>query len=86
MKPIQTEINYTRRETHPKAQEVYLAPADENFVTDLVPSQMACVANSPGMTRRTAVWISRDEIVDVLEYDASSTRRHAKSMHNFGVN
>jgi len=48
-----------------------LAPADENLVTDLVPSEMACLANSPGRIRRTAVWISRDEMVDFFEYDAS---------------
>ena len=42
------------------------------MVTDLVPSEMACLASSPGRIRRTAVWISRDEIVDFLEYDASS--------------
>jgi len=48
-----------------------LAPADENLVTDLVPSEMACLANSPGRMRRTAVWISRDEMVDFFEYDAS---------------
>ena len=42
------------------------------LVTDLVPSEMACLASSPGRMRRTAVWISREEIVDFLEYDASS--------------
>jgi len=42
-----------------------------NFVTDLVPSEMACLLSSPGRMRRTAVWISRDEIVDFLLYDAS---------------
>ena len=45
------------------------------FVTDLVPSEIACLASSPGRMRRTAVWISRDEIVDFLEYDASSATR-----------
>ena len=44
-------------------------------MTDLVPSEMACFASSPGRMRRTAVWISRDEIVDFLEYDASSAKR-----------
>lgn len=38
------------------------------FVTALVPSETACFANSPGKMRRTAVWISRDEIVDLLLY------------------
>ena len=42
------------------------------FVTDLVPSEIACLASSPGRMRRTEVWISREEIVDFLEYDASS--------------
>jgi len=32
---------------------------------------MACLANSPGRISRTAVWISREEIVDFFEYDAS---------------
>jgi len=45
--------------------------AAENFVTDLVPSEMACLASSPGRMRRTEVWISRDEMVDFLEYEAS---------------
>jgi len=42
------------------------------LVTDLVPSEIACFANSPGRIRRTLVWISREEIVDFLEYAASS--------------
>lgn len=45
----------------------YLAPA-ENFVTDFVPSEIACLESSPGRIRRTAVWISRDEIVVFFEY------------------
>ena len=36
------------------------------FVTALVPSETACLANSPGSKRRTAVWISREEMVDFL--------------------
>lgn len=44
------------------------------LVTDLVPSEIACLANSPGRISRTAVWISREEMVDFLEYEASSTR------------
>ena len=32
----------------------------------LVPSDTACLASSPGRMRRTAVWISRDEMVDFL--------------------
>ena len=39
--------------------EVYL-------VTALVPSETACLASSPGRMRRTAVWISREEMVDLL--------------------
>src|SRR5260221_14714874 len=42
------------------------------LVTDLVPSEMACFDNSPGRIRRTAVWISREEMVDFLEYAANS--------------
>ena len=38
----------------------------ENLVTALVPSETACLANSPGNNKRTAVWISRDEMVDFL--------------------
>ena len=44
---------------------------DEYFVTPFVPSEMACLANSPGRMRRTAVWISLDEMVDFLLYEAS---------------
>jgi len=43
----------------------------ENFVTDFVPSEIACLDSSPGRIKRTLVWISREEIVDFLEYDAS---------------
>ena len=32
----------------------------ENFVTAFVPSDTACLANSPGNTKRIAVWTSRD--------------------------
>ena len=45
-------------------------------MTDLVPSEIACFASSPGRIRRTAVWISREEIVDFFEYDASSATNH----------
>ena len=45
-------------------EEVYL-------VTALVPSETACLANSPGRRSLTAVWISRDEMVDLLLYLAS---------------
>ena len=37
-----------------------------NLVTALVPSDTACLASSPGRSRRTAVWISREESVDFL--------------------
>ena len=39
--------------------EVYL-------VTALVPSETACLANSPGRRSLTAVWISREVMVDLL--------------------
>ena len=44
--------------------------ADEevNFVTALVPSETACLASSPGRSRRTAVWISLEERVAFLLY------------------
>ena len=41
--------------------EVYL-------VTALVPSETACLANSPGNNSLTAVWISRDVMVDLLHH------------------
>ena len=45
-----------------------------SLVTDFVPSEMACLASSPGRINRTDVWISREEIVDFFEYAASSTK------------
>ena len=45
------------------------------MVTDLVPSEMACLASSPGRMSRTDVWISRDEMVDFFEYAANSAGR-----------
>ena len=39
---------------------------DVYLVTALVPSETACLASSPGRIRRTAVWISREEIVERL--------------------
>lgn len=36
------------------------------FVTALVPSETACLANSPGNIKRTAVWISLEEMVERL--------------------
>ena len=51
------------------AQVIYF---DEVYlVTALVPSETACLASSPGRSRRTAVWTSRDEIVDFLLYLAN---------------
>lgn len=49
---------------------VYLAD-EEYLVTALVPSEIACLDNSPGRMSRTAVWISRDEMVDRWLYEAS---------------
>ena len=40
-------------------------------MTDLVPSEIACLESSPGRMSRTEVWISREEMVDFFEYDAS---------------
>jgi hypothetical protein len=40
--------------------------------------EMACLASSPGRMSRTDVWISRDEMVDFLEYAASSGRVRQK--------
>ena len=36
------------------------------LVTALVPSDTACLANSPGRRSLTAVWISREVMVDLL--------------------
>ena len=36
------------------------------LVTALVPSETACLASSPGSSRRTAVWISREVMVERL--------------------
>ena len=49
-----------------ESQESYLLL--EYLVTALVPSLTACLANSPGRRSRTAVWISRELIVDFLLY------------------
>ena len=35
------------------------------LVTALVPSETACLANSPGRRSRTAVWISLEVMVDL---------------------
>lgn len=51
-----------------------LSTRERTLVTDLVPSEMACLESSPGRIKRTEVWISREEMVDFLEYDASSER------------
>ena len=48
----------------PTRGEIYLLLV--YLVTALVPSETACFANSPGSKSRTAVWISRDEMVDFL--------------------
>jgi hypothetical protein len=37
-------------------------------VTALVPSDTACLASSPGKINLTAVWISREVMVDFFEY------------------
>ena len=58
-------LSWTRlsadREYIPKDPRAYLEL--ENLVTDLVPSEMACLDSSPGRIRRPAVWISREEMV-----------------------
>lgn len=47
-----------------RCQAVYLELV--YLVTALVPSETACLANSPGKRRRTAVWISLEVMVDRL--------------------
>ena len=45
--------------------------AEVNFVTALVPSDTACLANSPGKINLTDVWISLDVTVGFLLYRAN---------------
>ena len=45
--------------------------AEVNFVTALVPSETACLANSPGKMSLTDVWISLDVTVGFLLYLAN---------------
>lgn len=47
--------------------DTYRSFTELTLVTDFVPSEMACLASSPGRIRRTAVWISLEEIVDFFE-------------------
>lgn len=56
-----------------------LLQIERTLVTDLVPSEMACLESSPGRMSLTAVWISREEMVDFLEYDASSEETNSKT-------
>ena len=58
-----------KRSASDATDSVYLV--DEYLVTPFVPSEMACLASSPGRMSLTEVWISRDEMVDFLLYDAS---------------
>lgn len=68
-----TSLLGARRELcKPNQLPVAIIDKSNPLVTDLVPSEMACFASSPGKINRTAVWISRDEIVDFLEYAANS--------------
>ena len=39
---------------------------DWYLVAAFVPSETACLASSPGRIKRTEVWISREEMVDLL--------------------
>ena len=56
---------------------VSLLQALVNLVTALVPSDTACLASSPGSTRRTAVWISREVRVGFLFTRDSCSRGQA---------
>eukprot|EP00887_Chlorella_sp_A99_P003628 scaffold7.g3628.t1 len=56
--------------------------AEVNLVTALVPSLTACLASSPGSTRRTAVWISRLVrylSAEVLELAGNAARDNKKT-------
>lgn len=66
------ELEISSAQDEPKTNTT----GEHTLVTDFVPSEMACFDSSPGRMRRTAVWISREEIVDFLEYDASSASLH----------
>ena len=55
-----------------KTEEDYLEL--EYLVTALVPSEMACLASSPGSSNRTAVWISREVIMVVFLLDSLASR------------
>ena len=47
------------------------------LVTALVPSDTACLANSPGKSNLTAVWISREVMVDLRNRQI----KHHKFIH-----
>nr|XP_027803878.1 histone H3-like centromeric protein CSE4 [Marmota flaviventris] len=47
------------------------------LVTALVPSDTACLASSPGSSRRTAVWISRDVML-VIPFTMARTKQTAR--------
>jgi hypothetical protein len=64
----QGKQNKTMDESRNEQRQIYL---EENLVTPLVPSEIACLLSSPGKINLTAVWISREEMVDFLLYDAS---------------
>ena len=50
-----------------RSNENYSAePVVEYLEMDLLPSDMACLASSPGSSRRTAVWISAPVSVALL--------------------
>ena len=68
-RPLTKTLQCTHINTHPRQKKKVQR---HSLVTDLVPSEMACLASSPGKMSRTAVWISREEMVDFLEYAASS--------------
>ena len=53
------------------AASSHAAYADVNLVTAFVPSDMACLTNSPGSTRRAVVCTSREDSVDFLLMRAS---------------
>ena len=57
-----TAVARRRIHHHHETRGAYLD--DVYLVTALVPSLTACLANSPGNKRRTAVWISRLVIVE----------------------
>ena len=51
------------------------------LVTALVPSDTACLASSPGSSKRTAVWISLDVIVKMATIHRRTIQKKILMIH-----